>query len=146
MIGLANSRFNLARKTSLDDIFRDSNTKILIKESIVYGPYLETRISEMKAQKIATYAEFTQMITMIFQGRADLTFIPFEEANYYLSHSGYSDHDLKIIRFSGMPPGEKRHIMCSLKVSDETMVRLNDAIARLNSDGEHSQKNVTNLK
>jgi len=128
MIGLANSAFNPGKTPTLDDVLGNKNTRILIKKSIVYGPFLEKKFSSMNAQKLGTYAEFSQMFKMITMGRADLTFIPHEEATYYLSFAGYKESDFRVIQFSKMPPGEKRYLMCSMKVSDDTIQRLNDAL------------------
>jgi hypothetical protein len=82
----------------------------------------------MKAKRIATYEEFGGMIRLIKLGRAQITFIPIEEAEYYIDKMGYARNDFNIIRFADMPPGEKRYIMCSKSIENEVMERLDAAI------------------
>jgi polar amino acid transport system substrate-binding protein len=128
MIGLANIHFNAPENSNIDQILADENINILIKESIVYGPFLDTKFAQMKARRIPTSNEFGPMIRLIHLGRAQLTFIPIEEANYYIATMGYSAKDFNVIHFAEMPAGEKRYIMCSKSVEDAVIDKLNAAL------------------
>jgi len=128
MIALANSSFQVQGKADLEQILSNPKVTVLIKTLVVYGPYLETRFARMKAKRIATYEEFGAMIRLIKLGRAQITFIPIEEAEYYIDKMGYARNDFNIIRFADMPPGEKRYIMCSKSIENEVMERLDAAI------------------
>jgi polar amino acid transport system substrate-binding protein len=79
----------------------------------------------MNARRLDSTAEFAQLIRLVKIERAQLLFLPEEEVIFYLKESGYSTSDLK------MPPGEFRYIMCSLKVEESVMAKLNKAIAHL---------------
>ncbi len=127
-IALANSSFQVQGKADLEQILSEPEVTVLIKTSIVYGPYLDTRFARMKAKRIATYEEFGAMIRLIKLGRAQITFIPIEEAEYYIDKMGYSRNDFNIIHFADMPPGQKRYIMCSKSIENEVMERLDAAI------------------
>lgn len=125
MIGLANNHFQAPEKTGLDHLLADPEVTVLVKASIVYGPFLESRLAQMKAKRVMTFEEFGPMIRLIQLGRAQLTFIPIEEADYYIAKMGYAPKDFNIIHFAEMPPGEKRYIMCSMSIEDDVMDRLN---------------------
>jgi hypothetical protein len=60
----------------------------------------------MKARRIESAAEYAQLIRLIKIERAQLIFLPEEEAQFYLKESGYSASDFNIIHFAEMPPGE----------------------------------------
>lgn len=51
-----------------------------------------------------------------------------EEARYLIEQAGFRPRDFRIVRPPDMPPGERRYILCSRQVDDETMSRLNAAI------------------
>ncbi len=82
----------------------------------------------MKARRVRTAAEFAQLFEMIKRERAQLIFMPEEEAQFYLKRAGYSAADFKLIQFAGMPAGEQRYIMCSMQVDEATLGQLNKAI------------------
>jgi len=128
MIGLAGPNVPIAAGATLESVLGNSALTVLLKESIVYGPYLETRLASMQAKKATTGAEFVQLVKMIINGRADLTFLPVEEARHYAKAAGFSPHQFRIIEFPGMPAGERRYIMCSQQVSDAVMEKINAAI------------------
>ena len=128
MIGLSNRDFKVQAKATLDQVLADQNVTVLVKASIVYGPFLESRLAQMKAKRVMTFEEFGPMIRLIHLGRAQLTFIPIEEADYYIEKMGYSPKDFNILHFVEMPPGEKRYIMCSMSIEDDVIDRLNAAL------------------
>lgn len=128
MIALANIKFQMTKPVSVDAILQRSDLNILIKKNIFYGPFLESKFAKMKAQRIESAAEFTQLIRLIKFERAQLIFMPEEEAQFYLKEFGYSAADFNLIQFAEMPAGELRYIMCSLQVEESVMAKLNKAI------------------
>ena len=68
------------------------------------------------------------MLRKIYHGRNDYLFISLEEADALIEFSGLPKKDFKYITFSDMPAGEKRYILCSQKVSDEIIDKMNIAI------------------
>ncbi|WP_342620472.1 transporter substrate-binding domain-containing protein [Rhodoferax sp. GW822-FHT02A01] len=128
MVGFANASFHPPKGVSLDAILADANTTVLIKNAIVYGPYLEQKFVTMKAIRMPTSAEYGQLIKMIQLDRSKLTFLPYEEVMYYARQEGFKESDFNIIHFKGMPAGEMRYVMCSMSVEDETIARLNSFI------------------
>ena len=128
MIGLVNAKLPTPSDVSVETLLQREDVSVLIKESIVYGPYLESQFSKMKARRVRTAAEFAQLFEMIKRERAQLLFMPEEEAHFYLNEAGYSTADFKLIQFVGMPAGEQRYIMCSMQVDEATMGQLNKVI------------------
>jgi polar amino acid transport system substrate-binding protein len=124
-IGLANANFKAQDNGKLADLLANRELDVLIKDSIIYGPYLDAQLTTMKAKRITSYEEFGSLIKLVRFGRAQLTFVPIEEANYYIESMGYSRTDFNIIHFSDMPSGEKRYIMCDMKVEDAVIEKLN---------------------
>ncbi len=125
MIGLADPRLKLAPDIALDDLLANPEISVAIKQSIVYGRYLDGKLVTMKARRIEVAAEFGSIIHMIELGRAGLTFVPLEEARYYVRRAGMEMTQFQILHFPDMPPGEKRYLMCSRKVPDELLERVN---------------------
>ena len=128
MIGLANTKLQVSKSMSVDAILERRDLKVLIKKNIFYGPFLESKFAKMKAQRIESTAEFAQLIRLIKIERAQLIFLPEEEAMFYLKEFGYSTSDFNLIHFSEMPAGEFRYIMCSQQVEESVMAKLNKAI------------------
>jgi len=79
----------------------------------------------MKAQRVSTTADYRQLLRMIGADRAGLTFLPQEEAVYYLSTPEFSSGDLVMVRFKELPPGEKRYLYCSKSVPVSVMANIN---------------------
>ena len=53
---------------------------------------------------------------------------PTEEAEDLILCSGLPVKDFQVIRFSDVPPGNKRYLICSRKIEEMTLLRLNRAI------------------
>ena len=68
------------------------------------------------------------MMRMLMAGRADYMFASPEEAEAAILLSDLPANALSILELPGLPPGEKRYLMFSLKVDDETIQRLNRGI------------------
>lgn len=125
MIGLANAAFHARDNGKLADLLANPELSVLIKDAIVYGPYMDEQLAKMKAKRVVSFDEFGGLIKLIRLGRAELTFIPIEEANYYIESMGYTRNDFNIIHFSDMPPGQKRYLLCSMKVENAVIDKLN---------------------
>jgi hypothetical protein len=71
--------------------------------------------------------ETTQMLRMLGVGRASFMFADREDWAYYRQRG----ERLMAVEYDlpGMPPGLRRHIVCGKDVPQETMDRLNKAIA-----------------
>jgi polar amino acid transport system substrate-binding protein len=131
MIALANSHFRFKEPFNIDNLLSDPDITVLVKQHIFYGPFLDAKFDKMKSKKIDSTAEYSQLLRLIKIGRAQLIFLPEEEAQFYLKEAGYATNDFKIFKFPEMPMGELRYVMCSLKVGESIMQRLNKGISFL---------------
>jgi uncharacterized protein (TIGR02285 family) len=112
--------------TGLESLLAERKLRLLVKANYSYGPYIDGLLTRLHAPVSATVAENATMVHMLKMGRADMMFMAEEEALELLptlAHGG-----LKLLRFSDVPSGEKRYILCSKKVPDEIISRLNQQI------------------
>lgn len=128
MVALANADFHASDNGKIEDLLSNPNINVLVKDAVVYGAYLDNLLAKMKARRVSSTDEYGPMVRLVHLGRVQLTFIPLEEANYYIERMGYSRSDFNIIHFSDMPPGERRYILCSKKVDDAIIEKLNAQI------------------
>jgi len=68
------------------------------------------------------------MLQMIELQRADYCFMSEEEAYDLLRYTGFRLSDYKLVHFSDVPEGNLRYIICSKKVPETTIARIDDAI------------------
>jgi polar amino acid transport system substrate-binding protein len=129
MIALASPRLQVPKVVSVSELLQRTDVSVLVKDKISYGHYLEAQFATMKAQRVGTTAEYEQLFRMIKNERAQLLFLPEEEARFYLAQTKLLGSDSRLITFKGMPPGEKRYITCSKSVPDDVLESLNKAIA-----------------
>jgi uncharacterized protein (TIGR02285 family) len=133
----ANLQARPAGNLTVHSLLADSQLTVLMKAGFVYGDYLDREIAGMRAQRKETHADMPQVLKMIEVGRAQLTFAPIEEIQYYLKNYALQNGESRIITFNEMPDGYKRHLMCSKLVEDEVIARFNAALAGLKGRGAH---------
>ncbi len=126
-VALAASNVKIAEGQSLEQVLADKNTRVLVKEGFSYGD-IDPVLARAKASILVNSGEVVELMQMIKARRADIMFAAQEEANYLLQNAGFKPTDFRMIKFSDMPSGKTRHIMCSKKVPDETTNKLNAAI------------------
>lgn len=127
-IVIANLAFFAKDGMKLADILAMSQTHMLVKDKYSYGPYVDDLLLRLKPAVLSTTSENIAMIKMIKANRADFMLASEEEADYFVDQAGYKLIDFKLLKFQDMPVGEKRYVMCSKSVPDETIEKLNKAI------------------
>lgn len=126
-VALARGDF-VASGPTLADTLRQPGVSVLVKDGFSYGPLIDALLAQHKPERVVTSAESASMVSMIASQRASFMFAAEEEAAYLVEQAGVPAHGLKIVHFSDLPPGERRHILCSKATPDEVMERLNKAI------------------
>ena len=116
------------KSARLNDLLHAGGVTVLVKDGFSYGPYIDGLLGRSKPSQITTTAENSQMVQMVAAQRADFMFVSEEEAAYLAEQAGADAGRLKVIRFEDVPPGEKRYILCSRQVPEETIRKLNGAI------------------
>lgn len=99
---------------------------LLTKASYSYGAFLDKKITQFNTKKIEVYSNNEKMLQLISKKRADYMFVSKEEASLFLNQSEFKS--LKFYPVIDMPEGNSRYLICSKKVSDETLSRLNQYI------------------
>jgi uncharacterized protein (TIGR02285 family) len=114
--------------TTLDALLADPNLTLGVIEGVSYGPVLDPKIKTSKNKVMSRTVETTQMMRMLTVGRASYMFVDREDWEYFQQKEKPGQ---AIVRYDlpGMPPGLKRHIVCSRDVPQATMNKLNQAIA-----------------
>ena len=128
-MGFARADFSLDTKLTAKALLADERTRLLLKQSFVYGQYLDQLISEMPATKLHRVSvEIPTMLMMLHVDRANLTFISEEEAEFYAAEPEFPINDFQLISLPDIPVGELRYLICSKRVPNSVIQRLNKAI------------------
>lgn len=128
---VALARADYLPAATLAATLRQPGVSVLVKDGFSYGPVVDQLLSQLRPERVVTSAETMAMANMIAAHRASLMFAAEEEAGYLLAqaeHEARLPYPLKIVRFADLPPGERRHILCSKATPDELIERLNKAI------------------
>ncbi|MQA39120.1 substrate-binding periplasmic protein [Rugamonas aquatica] len=126
---------------TLSSLLDDPSLTLGVVEGVSYGPALDQMIKDSKNQIMSRTVETTLMMRMLTVGRASFMFVDREDWEYFRAREK-TLHVAVRHDFPDMPPGMKRHILCSKDVPAETMAKLNQAIAAtggINNPG-HSAK------
>lgn len=115
----------VAAVDSVAHLLGDRQLTLLAKAGYSYGRFLDEQIAAFQPQVMRVTVENLSMIRMVGARRADYMFIAPEEADATLPHSGVPPSAFRLITLPDMPAGEKRHLMFSLRVDDETIRRIN---------------------
>lgn len=126
----------LGARETIDRVFRESRLKLLVKEGYSYGRLIDQRVEELDPRRITTTAENQNILKMIENFRADYSFMTGEEAEDLLASPEVKAAAFRIVRFSDMPACGKRYLLCSRKVGEDLIARLNTAIRALRPDLE----------
>ncbi|MFH1135655.1 MAG: transporter substrate-binding domain-containing protein [Pseudomonadota bacterium] len=109
----------------VEELLVNPHLTLLRKDVYSYGTELDALIAKLKPRQVHTTSESLNMLQMIHAGRADYFFISPEEADPLVSASGLPAADFRIIDFSNITEGNRRYIICTPTVEDETIEKLN---------------------
>lgn len=114
-----------SKPQSLKELLNTKHIRLLIRDNFSYGIDIDRQLTQSQASILRTSSNVDQMFKMIASRRADFMFSSQEEAQHQLK---VRHKNLSIVTLSDLPAGEWRHIMCSKKVPEKTIARLNLAI------------------
>jgi Trk K+ transport system NAD-binding subunit len=101
---------------------------VLVKSGFSYGAQIDALLAQLQPERVVTSADSVAMVRMVATQRASFMLAAEEEAAYLVDQAIVSPGALKIVHFSDLPPGERRHILCSQAVPDAVIERLDKAI------------------
>lgn len=120
-------------KPTLAALVADPSVRVLMKSGLTYGQDVPRIMATAKANVQVIVGEQTTLTRMVVANRADFMFSPYEEAQSLIASSQMGNpkegQRLKMLTFDDVVQGPTRHIWCSKMVSDDTIARLNQAIA-----------------
>jgi uncharacterized protein (TIGR02285 family) len=114
--------------TTLKSLLADRDLTLGLVDGVSYGPELDALIAASGNRLMRRTVDTATMIRMVAAGRASYIFVDREDWNH-MRNKDMQLQSLVMLDFSDMPPGLKRHIVCSRDMPAETMERLNRAIA-----------------
>jgi len=112
---------------TLAGLLADPELTLGVVDGVSYGPELDRLIKDSKNRIMGRTVDTTLMIRMLGADRASYMFADREDWEHYRRQGGGAlpvQYDLP-----AMPPGLRRHIVCSKDVPQATMDKLNKAIA-----------------
>lgn len=127
-VGMASGDLAIPDKLSLTELLSRHDVRVLVKDGYSYGPYIDNLLAAHRGNVVVTPLDNIDMARMISARRADFMFVAEEEASSLLQMAGLNPLNFKVLRFTDMPMGEYRHIMCDKLVPDEVIQRLSAAI------------------
>lgn len=126
-IGLTPKQFIVPPGYTVKQVLGMKDIRLLVKEGFSYGA-MDEHIRTLKPVIISTPVEVVQMIQMLKANRADLIIVAEEEGDYLIKQAGLNAANFNVVHFSDSPAGTKRYLMCSKKVPDEVIRKLNAVI------------------
>lgn len=109
----------------VDHILGDADLLRGAKKGYSYGAELDELIARFNPQTHAVSKSNEHLLRLLIRSRIDY-FIGAPEEVGHLSEQ--NDGDISMLAIEGLPPGNKRYLMCSKSVGDETMERFNQAL------------------
>jgi polar amino acid transport system substrate-binding protein len=128
MVGLARADFIFAPGDSLAQALATPGLRVLVRDKYSYGEHVDNLFERLRPETIRSNQPNWKLVGLISAGRADLMLAGREEAEL-LRQTASNAGSLRLVRFADITRGEERHIVCSRKVSDDVIERLNKAIA-----------------
>jgi len=116
---------------SLAQLMKRDDLRILVKEGLTYGSYINDLLGTTRAKVSAFTVEQPQLVRMVAAGRADIMFAPREEAEFFVTGHESGTESVQVLTFGDIPAGEPRYLFCSRQVDSATMAKLNAAIDRI---------------
>jgi polar amino acid transport system substrate-binding protein len=129
MVGLARADYIFGRGDTLAQALATPGLRMLVRDKYSYGELVDRMFERLKPDLIRSNLSNLKLTDLITAGRADLMLAGREEADVLLRQAASSPAPLRMVQFSDITRGEERHIVCSRKVPDEIIERLNKALA-----------------
>ena len=134
---VAVARFNFSpTERTLAALAANPSVRILIKSGLTYGRDVPGILSTAKANVQMITGDQIALARMVAAGRADFVLSPYEEATLLMANVETGAIRLKVLPLDDVVAGDTRHIWCSKKVSDDTIAKLNAAIAQTVKSGK----------
>jgi polar amino acid transport system substrate-binding protein len=123
---------DLRKHRSLKALLADASLTLAVVDGVSYGPEIDAMIKSFPGQTDRSLISPLQVAGKVALKRADFMFIDQEDYDYLMSTSlEFKNDALQRLDLPDLPAGLRRYILCSQQVTDQTMARIDAAIARL---------------
>ncbi len=129
-VGVTRANFTVESHATVDSLLSDPQVSVLVKVGYVHGDFLDRKIASMQSRRVPTTGDMPQLMQMLALGRADITFMPLEEVQYYIQTGLVKATEVHVVHFSEMPAGYTRYLMCSKAVSPQLINDFNAALPK----------------
>jgi len=126
-VGVARRDFQPG-STRLADIVSNPSVRIFQKDGLTYGQEIPGILARAKSKVQILTRDQVTLAQMVGLQRADFMFALPEEAELLVQSPALARYGLKTITFSDIKGGDTRHILCSKRVDEDTLARLNQAL------------------
>ena len=116
---------------SLRELIADKTLTVGAVEGISYGPELDALLGQAAKPAMRAPVPPIQLAKMVAYARADYMFIDQDDFSVIEQTGDLAKLGLKRVDFKDAPPGLKRYVICSKKVDEATLSKLNQALGSL---------------
>lgn len=116
----------IEQKTNIADIIKQRKYRVLVKKDFPYSQEL-TNILKQLPKKIVNTPKDYNIVTLIAKKKGDIAFMQYEDAMVFLQRHKYRSR-VKFVELSGMQNGKKKYLACSSKVTNQTILKINNQI------------------
>lgn len=110
-------------------VLTNPKVRLLLKQGFAYGKFVDDLIALKNPAEIQrVVGDARNLLRMLRADRADMVMLAQEEIDYYSKLDPDFRKDFKVIVFNEAPEIDRRYIMCSKRVSPQTMKQINAAI------------------
>lgn len=131
VVALVRRQFAFGAGATLADALSAQGLRLLVRRHYSYGQAIDGLLKVLKPVTFSSPLHNVQLVELLKADRADMLFAAQEEAALLLSRSTVRQGEVVVKQFSDAELGEARHIVCSFKVPDDTIKRLNKGIPNL---------------
>ena len=118
----------LKGEVAIEDLLADKNITLLVKQGFSYGDDIDRMFEKYQTIRRSVAVESTQMLKMIAAKHVDYMLITPEEATPAILNAGLALDQFRMVKINHLPKPEYRYIMCSKRVPDEIIDKLNASI------------------
>lgn len=119
---------NVIEADTLEGLFRDTKKVMLVKEAYSYGQYVDQLVKQLKPKRLILAIDQADLLAALLSQKADYMLMAPERVDQVLLEAGLHRAEFKTHILKDMPAGDQRYLICSNRVSDDVIRKLNRAI------------------
>jgi polar amino acid transport system substrate-binding protein len=127
--GIVRADSSLKQGILMEDISKNSDINILVKQGYSYGATIDQLLVEKAEKNVQrVFGNHLTLLKMLQLKRADIVFLSQEEIEFYLMSDPNFAKEFSVISFKEIVTNSPRYIICSKQVPLEVITKLNKAI------------------